>query len=113
MQILQLLQTKGYPSDITTLPEAEVMFQGESFPLLTAKRVFWRGVLEELLWFLGREAFRLGEKCSVNIFVADFSKERFDATKKIILGRRCHNSNMMCLFCVFSCYHLMSAGFRD
>lgn len=36
------------------------MFQGESFPLLTTKRVFWRGVLEELLWFLGREAFRFG-----------------------------------------------------
>lgn len=24
----------------------------ESFPLLTTKRVFWRGVLEELLWFI-------------------------------------------------------------
>ena len=51
------------------------MFQGESFPLLTTKRVFWRGVLEELLWFLGREAFRLGEKRSGNNFVADFQKK--------------------------------------
>jgi thymidylate synthase len=24
----------------------------ESFPLLTTKRVFWRGVVEEVLWFL-------------------------------------------------------------
>eukprot|EP00055_Hartaetosiga_balthica_P017416 m.116670 g.116670 ORF g.116670 m.116670 type:complete len:84 (-) comp9309_c2_seq22:899-1150(-) len=24
----------------------------ESFPLLTTKRVFWRGVVEELLWFI-------------------------------------------------------------
>jgi dihydrofolate reductase/thymidylate synthase len=23
-----------------------------SFPLLTTKRVFWRGVVEELLWFI-------------------------------------------------------------
>lgn len=26
---------------------------GESFPLLTTKDVFWRGVAEELLWFVG------------------------------------------------------------
>jgi thymidylate synthase len=25
----------------------------ESFPLLTTKDVFWRGVAEELLWFVG------------------------------------------------------------
>ena len=24
----------------------------DSFPLLTTKRVFWRGVVEELLWFM-------------------------------------------------------------
>jgi thymidylate synthase len=24
----------------------------ESFPLLTTKRTFWRGVAEELLWFI-------------------------------------------------------------
>jgi thymidylate synthase len=26
--------------------------RGGTFPLLTTKRVFWRGVVEELLWFL-------------------------------------------------------------
>ena len=26
--------------------------RGGKFPLLTTKRVFWRGVAEELLWFL-------------------------------------------------------------
>jgi thymidylate synthase len=31
-----------------------------SFPLLTTKRVFWRGVAEELLWFVkvGRRMFK-------------------------------------------------------
>ena len=24
----------------------------DQFPLLTTKRVFWRGILEELLWFI-------------------------------------------------------------
>lgn len=24
----------------------------KSFPLLTTKRVFWRGIVEELLWFI-------------------------------------------------------------
>lgn len=24
----------------------------QSFPLLTTKKVFWRGVVEELLWFI-------------------------------------------------------------
>lgn len=28
---------------------------GESFPLLTDKKIFWRGVVEELLWFLRGE----------------------------------------------------------
>lgn len=27
----------------------------EKFPLLTTKSVFWRGVAEELLWFLNGE----------------------------------------------------------
>lgn len=27
--------------------------RGDVFPLLTTKRVFWKGVVEELLWFIG------------------------------------------------------------
>ena len=46
------------------------------FPLLTTKRVFWRGVVEELLWFIkgstnGKE---LSEK-GVKIWEANGSKE--------------------------------------
>ena len=48
----------------------------ESFPLLTTKRVFWRGVAEELLWFIkgSTNAKELAEK-GVHIWDANGSKE--------------------------------------
>ena len=51
----------------------------ESFPLLTTKRVFWRGVAEELLWFVkgctdGRE---LSEK-GIKIWDGNGSREYLD-----------------------------------
>ena len=47
----------------------------ESFPLLTTKRVFWRGVVEELLWFIKGDtnANHLNEK-GVTIWNANGSK---------------------------------------
>lgn len=46
------------------------------FPLLTTKRVFWRGVAEELLWFIrgSTNAKELSEK-GVKIWDANGSKE--------------------------------------
>lgn len=43
----------------------------ESFPLLTTKRVFWRGVLEELLWFIegSTDANKLSEKGYMHLYV--------------------------------------------
>lgn len=51
------------------------MFLSE-FPLLTTKRVFWRGVAEELLWFVQgcTDANVLKEK-NVHIWDANGSKE--------------------------------------
>ncbi|XP_039263356.2 thymidylate synthase-like [Styela clava] len=51
----------------------------ESFPLLTTKRVFWKGVLEELLWFIrgstnGNELSSKG----VRIWDANGSREFLD-----------------------------------
>ena len=93
------------------------MFQGESFPLLTTKRVFWRGVLEELLWFLGREKHQIGGQCSVNILVGDFQKKDFFVNKKKHgLAHGCNNSKMMWLSSCFSCCHLtrslLASGFE-
>ena len=51
----------------------------ESFPLLTTKRVFWRGVAEELLWFVkgSTDATVLTEK-GVHIWDANASREFLD-----------------------------------
>jgi len=48
----------------------------ESFPLLTTKRVFWRGVAEELLWFIKGDtnANHLTEK-GIKIWAPNGSKE--------------------------------------
>ncbi|KAK3774805.1 hypothetical protein RRG08_034894 [Elysia crispata] len=52
----------------------------ESFPLLTTKRVFWRGILEELLWFIRGSTSSLElEAKDVNIWKANGSREFLDA----------------------------------
>jgi len=49
------------------------------FPLLTTKRVFWRAVVEELLWFIkgSTNATELSEK-GVHIWDANGSREFLD-----------------------------------
>ena len=50
------------------------------FPLLTTKRVFWRGVAEELLWFVSgcTNAKKLSEK-KVHIWDANGSRDFLDS----------------------------------
>lgn len=50
------------------------------FPLLTTKRVFWRGVVEELLWFIrgSTNAFELSNK-NVHIWDANSTREFLDS----------------------------------
>lgn len=52
----------------------------ESFPLLTTKRVFWRGVVEELLWFIrgSTNASELSQK-DVHIWDANGSRQFLDS----------------------------------
>ncbi|CAH2013581.1 unnamed protein product [Acanthoscelides obtectus] len=52
----------------------------ETFPLLTTKRVFWRGVVEELLWFIrgSTNAIELREK-KVHIWDANSTREFLDS----------------------------------
>ncbi|GLH06948.1 Thymidylate synthase [Gryllus bimaculatus] len=51
-----------------------------TFPLLTTKRVFWRGVVEELLWFIrgSTNSRELSEK-NVRIWDANSSREYLDS----------------------------------
>lgn len=48
---------------------------GNTFPLLTTKRVFWRGVVEELLWFL-RGSTDVKELQAKNIHIWDGNSTR-------------------------------------
>ncbi|KAK1352243.1 Bifunctional dihydrofolate reductase-thymidylate synthase [Heracleum sosnowskyi] len=52
----------------------------KSFPLLTTKKVFWRGVVEELLWFISgsTDAKVLKEK-GVNIWEGNGSRDYLDS----------------------------------
>jgi thymidylate synthase len=53
-----------------------------SFPILTTKKVFWKGVVEELLWFIRGEtdSKKLEEK-GVKIWVGNTSREFLDKKK--------------------------------
>ena len=52
----------------------------EKFPLLTTKSVFWRGVAEELLWFLNGEtsAKKLQDK-KIKIWDGNSSRDYLDS----------------------------------
>jgi len=58
----------------------------ESFPLLTTKRVFWRGVAEELLWFIsGNTSAKTLQDKGIKIWDGNGSREYLD---KIGLSHR-------------------------
>lgn len=52
----------------------------EGFPLLTTKRIFWRGVFEELMWFLrGQTDVTILQNKGVHIWDGNTSREFLDA----------------------------------
>jgi dihydrofolate reductase/thymidylate synthase len=52
----------------------------DSFPLLTTKKVFWRGVAEELLWFIsGKTDARLLQEKKIKIWDGNSSREYLDS----------------------------------
>jgi thymidylate synthase len=60
--------------------ESLVFDASVSFPLLTTKRVFWRGVVEELLWFLrGSTNARELSSRGVHIWDGNSSREYLDS----------------------------------
>ncbi len=63
-----------------TVPHTYRFNLRDQFPLLTTKRVFWRGVVEELLWFIAgsTSAKELSQK-KVHIWDGNSSREFLDA----------------------------------
>ncbi|KAF7019129.1 hypothetical protein CFC21_032334 [Triticum aestivum] len=52
----------------------------KNFPLLTTKRVFWRGVLEELLWFIsGSTNAKVLQEKNIRIWDGNASREYLDS----------------------------------
>ncbi|XP_057766018.1 putative bifunctional dihydrofolate reductase-thymidylate synthase isoform X2 [Salvia miltiorrhiza] len=52
----------------------------KSFPLLTTKRVFWRGVVEELLWFIsGSTNAKILQEKGIHIWDGNASREYLDS----------------------------------
>ena len=53
--------------------------EDDIFPLLTTKRVFWRGVAEELLWFInGSTNAKLLQQKNIRIWDGNSSREFLD-----------------------------------
>lgn len=52
----------------------------DTFPLLTTKRVFWRGVVEELLWFIsGSTSAKILQDKNIHIWDGNSSREFLDS----------------------------------
>lgn len=67
-------------------PETHFSLENKTIPLLTTKRVFWRGIVEELLWFIqGCTDSQVLNKKGVHIWDGNGSKEFL---QKIGLGHR-------------------------
>ena len=86
IELVKRVLSKGEPRDDRTEVGTISVF-GEhlrlniehSFPLLTSKRVYWKGVLEELLFFIsGKTDTKLLEEKGVNIWKGNTSRESLD-----------------------------------
>ncbi|KAJ1725649.1 Thymidylate synthase [Coemansia erecta] len=84
-EILSSGETRGDRTGTGTLalfapPQLRFSLAESSFPLLTTKRVFWRGVVEELLWFIrGQTDATLLAARGVHIWDGNGSREFLDA----------------------------------
>jgi len=86
LDLIRKISEEGIPSDDRTGVGTVSMFGTsmrfdlrQSFPLLTTKRVFWRGLLEELLWFIRGDtnANHLSEQ-GIKIWDGNGSREFLD-----------------------------------
>ena len=90
LQYLSLIRTildKGISKDDRTNVGTRSMFgtsmkfslRDNTIPLLTTKRVFWKGIVEELLWFIkGSTDSKILENKGINIWKGNTSREFLD-----------------------------------
>lgn len=90
LQYLSLIRTildKGVSKDDRTNVGTRSMFgtsmkfnlRDNTIPLLTTKRVFWKGIVEELLWFIkGSTDSKILENKGINIWKGNTSREFLD-----------------------------------
>ena len=83
LQVLERGTKREDRTGVGTLSKFGVQMRfdlSEHFPLLTTKSVFWRGVAEELLWFLNGEtsAKKLQDK-KIRIWDGNSSREYLDS----------------------------------
>jgi len=86
LDLIQKIIEEGYTGDdrtgvgtVSTFGTSMRFDLKKSFPLLTTKRVFWRGIVEELLWFIKGDtnANHLSEK-GIKIWDGNGSREFLD-----------------------------------
>ncbi|KAH0474361.1 MAG: uncharacterized protein KVP18_003866 [Porospora cf. gigantea A] len=85
--IAQIIQNGAFEMDRTKVGTfaqfghtSRFSLRGGVFPLLTSKRVFWRGVAEELLWFVrGETNARLLQEKNIHIWDDNSSREYLDS----------------------------------
>jgi dihydrofolate reductase/thymidylate synthase len=66
----------------------------KSFPLLTTKNVFWRGVVEELLWFIsGSTNAKVLQEKGIHIWDGNASRSYLDRCLLLL----CALSNSNCV----------------
>ena len=86
LDLMQDILEKGTESDDRTgvgtwsIFGTQMRFDlSKSFPVLTTKRVYWRGVVEELLWFIrGETDSKILEEKKVNIWRDNTTREFLD-----------------------------------
>jgi len=86
LDLLQRVLDKGTLEQDRTNTGCHVLFGDQirfpikdSFPLLTTKKVFWKGIVEELLWFLqGKTNNKLLQEKGVHIWDGNSTREFLD-----------------------------------
>ena len=94
LELVTDIITNGYSSDDRTGTGTRKVFcrtirhnMKDGFPLLTSKKLFIKGILHELLWFInGNTNIKYLVDNDVNIWVGDAYKKYFNSVKDLTIN---------------------------